>query len=215
MPGVWEEMERKRAKVKVRLVADENPICNVCGSSEIVKAGISMVNFSSATVATFIQRYKCKRCGSNQRAGANSKAGPRYRFDRVVVNHAMSLIGSGESTRDVSDAIKKKFRLRVSAGTISKWAKTFLKKDWKRDRTARAKVLKVLESNASKDLPIKTVSKLSGVNYNPGKTVLRRLKKPTDSKPQKKAVILLQKRKTYLERRISDMRDELERLRRA
>ena len=97
MPGVWEEMERKRAKVKVRLIADENPICNVCGSSEIVKAGAGMVNFSRATEGvTFIQRYKCKKCGSNHRAGANRKAGPRYRFDMVVVDHAMSLVRSGK-----------------------------------------------------------------------------------------------------------------------
>lgn len=207
-------MERKHPKVKVQLIEDANPRCIVCGSAEMVKSGTHMAGFSSHSIRgpTFVQRYRCKRCGSSQRAGANRKAGPRYRFDSDFVNHAMSLVRSGKSTRVVSEAVERKFGLSVSSATVYKWAKMFLKKDWGRDRTARAKVLNVLKSS-TKHQSITTISKLSGVKYNTVKTVLRRFKRPASPKP--KVAILVQKRITYLERRISEMQGELKRLRRA
>lgn len=195
-------MKARAIQVKV----DAIPKCTACGSLEISRHGRYYSQFDPYKAT---QKYICKHCGSLFAAGRDGHAF-KSRFKDKVVLFALGRLRSGSTTRDAATETCKEFGVRVSRVTVWWWGRKYGVLRKTRDLRAGHKVQQVLLRRRVADISAQEVADLAHVNYNTVKTVLRRMNRPASKvRPE---VIRREARITYLERRISEMREELMKL---
>jgi transposase-like protein len=93
----------------------DRPRCPTCDSEEISKAGLRKLKSGTR------QLYRCSSCRrrfSSQRRSAKRTPG------RAILD-TLCMVCEGRTYADIAHAIRKKHRLSVSSGTISKWVTDF------------------------------------------------------------------------------------------
>ncbi len=189
----------------IKVISDAQPKCPTCGSSgkTIVKHGLSH------NVYEIVQRYECKKCGTDFRAG-HSDAPFRFHYPRRIIQFACLEIEKGLSFRRVRAEIKKQTEISVSTTTIYNWVKKFTNYKQKRQAVRRKVIDAILENVNIIDL-----SNATGVKYNSVKNVIRALKSTKPSTLQTEYVKryrLLAQKHGYLKRNCERLQQEAKRL---
>ncbi|MDG6948935.1 MAG: hypothetical protein JRM77_03640 [Nitrososphaerota archaeon] len=114
-----EESETMRySTIPLAVVEEARPRCNVCGSDDVGRAGMTF----RATRQDFVRAYKCRKCGSSWRA--MTFRGCWLPYD--VVKPALDMARLGFSHRMIAMAVAEwSGRTSVSGTTIDNWVKRF------------------------------------------------------------------------------------------
>jgi len=91
--------------------------CKFCGSSRLVKNGTRERRYRGE-----VKRFRCKDC--NRQTLIAIQPPNKMRFSDDVIAYAVQLFESA-SLRDIKEAIKRKFAVRVSHVSIANWIKKF------------------------------------------------------------------------------------------
>jgi len=89
--------------------------CKYCQSAEIVKAGTRKVK------AGVRQLYQCKGCG---RRFSNLNRSEKHTHPAAILE-ALTMVCQGRTYEDVIFSLRKKHRLSVTKGAISKWVREY------------------------------------------------------------------------------------------